>query len=266
MPGPSEEDIMNKTILFALLASSTAALAFAGCSSSSGNNTTAGDASTSDVTTGDDGGTDSAMQGNDSATTGDSPSEATSGPPAPPALGTQIDRMGRPAINTALNHVFDPACAAPGLCAAKDTYNADNNPANWSSADGGYVPQIYGNLAIFDALDTVCGNQAGFGALATPGYGVLATVLSQDALWLNTTSTTCNQYLGVELNALGISNSDCGGRTLTEDTIDATYQVLAGVSLTDAGALAPGPVVVTNGITAPSKAPTTTFPYFASPH
>ena len=27
-------------------------------------------------------------------------------PPAAPTLGTQIDRLGRPAINTALNHAF----------------------------------------------------------------------------------------------------------------------------------------------------------------
>src|SRR5438045_6193332 len=44
------------------------------------------------------------------------------GPPAPPALGAQIDRMGRPAINTALNNTFNADAASKGK--AKDAYNA----------------------------------------------------------------------------------------------------------------------------------------------
>jgi hypothetical protein len=172
------------------------------------------------------------------------------GRPAPPTLGTQLDRMGRPAINTALNHLFDANAATKG--AAKDAYNADNSPANWAT----YVPQFKSNMAIIDSLDGVCGNQAGYGALGNPDYTTLATVLSADFLWVNTGSTTCTTYLGVELNALGIANTDCGGRTPSENTIDETYSLLA------VGA-ASG---VSNGITAPASPPTATFPYFAAPH
>jgi hypothetical protein len=266
---------MNKTILFALLASSTAALAFTGCSSSSSNET-GGDASpdvtTSDSPSGDD------SSANDSATadtgTSDAGVDAPFVPPAPPTLGAQIDRMGRPAINTALNHTFDPTCvntSATSSCAPKDAYNQDSNPANWSvppATDGGTVPgyftQFFGNLAIYDALDGVCGNQAGFGALGAPAYSALATVLSQDALFVNTGSTTCGQYLGVELNALGVTNTDCGGRTPSENTIDVTYSLLSGAfSVSDAGVPS---FPVTNGITAPASAPSSTFPYFATPH
>jgi hypothetical protein len=71
----------------------------------------------------------------------------------------------------------------------------------------------------------------------------------------------------VELSALaGATNTDCGGRTPLYNTIDVTYNLLAGTYIppgSDAGTY-PGPV--TNGITAPSKAPSTPFPYFATPH
>jgi hypothetical protein len=175
------------------------------------------------------------------------------GLPAPPAFGTQIDRMGRPAVNTALNHTFDTNAVTQG--AAKNAYNADSNPANWTT----YIPEIKANLAVYDGLDTVCGNQLGFGALGGPDYSTLATVLSADALWLNTASLTCTRYLAVELNALGIVNTDCGGRTLTENTIDATYNALAGTFATT-------PLPITNGSMAPSSNPSATFPYLATPH
>jgi hypothetical protein len=168
----------------------------------------------------------------------------------PPTLGTQVDRMGRPAINTALNHLFDPNATTKG--AAKDAYNADNSPANWAS----YIPQFKANMAILDGLDTVCGNQAAYGALGNPDYTTLASVLAADMLQVNTASTTCTTYLGVELNVLGVTNTDCGGRTPSENTIDETYSLLA-------IGMASG---VTNGITAPASPPSTTFPYFATPH
>src|SRR6185369_12071168 len=43
--------------------------------------------------------------------------------PPPPVIGAQIDRFGRPVVNTALNHAFDPDETAAGL--AKDAYNQD---------------------------------------------------------------------------------------------------------------------------------------------
>jgi hypothetical protein len=173
--------------------------------------------------------------------------------PSPPALGTQIDRMGRPAINTALNHTFDPACTTTN-CPPKDAYNADRAPSHWSS----YVPEFQKNLAIYDGLDTTCGNQAAFATPAGSGYTTLATVLAADALWLDTVSGTCQEYLGVELAALGSANTDCGGRTLTENVVDVTYNALAGTLGTATN--------VTNGITAPASAPSATFPYMAAPH
>lgn len=180
------------------------------------------------------------------------------GPTVPPApvLGAQIDRMGRPAINTALNHTFDPACTTAS-CPAKDAYNADNVITHWPS----YVPQFEANLAVYDGLDGTCGNQAGFGA---SGYATLATVLADDRLWVDTANTTCQQYLGVEFAALGVSNSDCGGRAPNENVIDLTFNAVAG-TLNLAG-LPSNPGPVTNGITAPASPASTTFPYLQPPH
>src|SRR6185295_571231 len=94
----------------------------------------------------------------------------TTPPPQMPALGAQIDRMGRPAINTALTHPFDPDMDSK--FAAKDAYNADGDPQNWAT----YIPEFAANLAVFDGLDNPvgangCGNQilaCGTGACAGP--------------------------------------------------------------------------------------------------
>jgi Domain of unknown function (DUF4331) len=255
---------MKKELVFVALASS-AVLALAACGDDNQTVKPASDASLDQSVT-DTGTTTETGLGNETGDTGgetgvvseagDSGGDATDTgaqvpPPPPPTLGTQIDRMGRPAINTALDHTFDPNPMTQNM--AKDAYNADNQPAHWAT----FIPEIRANLAIYDGLDTVCGNQAAYGALTNPDYLTLASVLAGDALWLNTASTTCMQYLGVEFNVLGVTNTDCGGRTLTENTIDVTYNALAGTLATNAA---------TNGIKASASAPGTTFPYLAAAH
>ena len=230
-----------KNILISLGTVAMATSLFACSSSSSSNNGTPSDSGVADHAVVDTG-------------TGDTGPTA---PPLPPALGAQIDRMGRPAITTALIHTFDTT-AAKGP--AKDAYNADTVPSHWST----YVPQMESNLAIYDGLDTVCGNQAGYGALGNPAYATLATVLAADTLWVNTTNLTCVQYLGVEFGALGISNTDCGGRTPTENVVDLTYNAVAGTLTPTTLPTVPGPV--SNGILVASTNVGTTFPYLASPH
>lgn len=170
-------------------------------------------------------------------------------PPAP-ALGTQIDRMGRPGVSTALIAPFEANATAKGT--KKDDYNAAG-PDTWDT----FAAEISANLAIYDALDTVCGNQLAAGATATAGrYGTLGVVLSNDRLWVNTASTTCTTYLAVEANATGIlANTDCGGRRFGYDVIDTTFSVLA------VGAFGG----VTDGIAADDGTPGTTFPFLAAP-
>jgi hypothetical protein len=179
----------------------------------------------------------------------------------------QIDRMGRPAINTALNHSFDPTAATK--TAAKDKYNQDTNPAMWAT---NYTAEFEKNLAILDSLDSTatksgCGNQVFYnGKLTAPfgapsnapnSYSTLAGALADDQLYVNTAGATCTTYLAVEANAtMLLTNTDCGGRKLTYNPIDETY------SLVSIGALAG----VSNGITADADTQSATFPYIAAPH
>ena len=172
------------------------------------------------------------------------------GPPPVPALGAQIDRIGRPGVNTALTDPFDLDETSEGM--VKDQYNSAA-PADWSSFTG----HIKANLAILDGLDRNCGNQL-LADAAAPRYSVLAGALADDRLYLNAASGTCTTYLAVEANATGVvPNDDCGGRTPPEDVIDETYSLLA------AGALSG----VTDGVSADDEVHSTTdFPFLAAPN
>lgn len=186
------------------------------------------------------------------------PDTSTGNPPVP-TLGAQIDRMGRPAVNTALNHTFDPNAATTDP--AKDGWNSNKDPQSWKSA---FTGEVAGNLAVYDGLDTVCGNQAAASADAGSTtnilkYGALAGVLADDRLFLNTAGTTGDVYLAVELAATGIAPAvatDRGGRTMPMDVIDVTYSALAIGDVKGVG----------DGIAAdPAKTNGVTFPYLAPP-
>lgn len=139
----------------------------------------------------------------------------------PPELGAQIDRMGRPAIGTALNETFTADTAVKN--AQKDAYNAAADPADWADYTGAFET----SLGILDALDAECGNQLLAGTGARP-YDALAGVLVDDQLYVNTEKGTCTAYLGVEAEALGlVPDGSCGGRTPSYDVIERSYSVLA---------------------------------------
>lgn len=143
--------------------------------------------------------------------------------PPPPALGTQVDRMGRSAIATALvSSLADDATRG----AALDAYNAAPQ-ADW----GNFTTQIRASLGAFDGLDGMCGNQI-LADLAQTGperYDTFAGVLTDDRLYLNAASGACTQYLAVELDVTGLAGTgeDCGGRTPLYDTIDVSYTALS---------------------------------------
>lgn len=150
---------------------------------------------------------------------------------SPPVLGRQIDRMGRSAINTAVVDPFFSDPAAHGR--VQDDYNAAQASEAWAAM---FADRMATNLAILDALDTVCGNQLLAGDQPVAGrYDGLAGVLADDRLFVNTDSGSCQQYLAVEGDALGITNDDCGGRTPLHDTVDVSYSVLAIGALTGVG-------------------------------
>ncbi len=145
-------------------------------------------------------------------------------------LGVQVERMGRAAINTAVTDPFFANEEDHG--AVQNAYNASSDPSQW----GQFAARMAGNLAILDGLDTVCGNQLLAGPQPVAGrYDGLAGVLADDRLYVNTASGTCQQYLAVEGNAVGITNNDCGGRTPLYDTVDVSYSVLAIGALTGVG-------------------------------
>jgi hypothetical protein len=176
--------------------------------------------------------------------------DAPAGDPPMPALGTQLDRAGRPAISTALIATFEADDTAGPK---KDAYNADGDPAGWSD----HAAEIQEQLAIYDGLDRTCGNQLGADLDPNDRYAALAGLLADDQLYVNTASGTCTTYLAVEADALGIlATDDCGGRLMAYDVIDTSYSVLAVGAFTGVG----------DGIDADDAThDPATFPFLAAP-
>jgi len=198
--------------------------------------------------------TSSGSSSSGSSTSSSSSSSTSSGSMAMmPTLGKQLERMGRPAINTATNNTFEPDANKAGV--AKNAYNEASDMTQWAS----FATEISRNLAILDSLDTVCGNQL----VADPAkndpsrYATLSGVLADDRLYVNTAATACTTYLAVEANAVGVANMDCGGRTLAYDVIDASYTALATGKLDGS---------VGDDVPISASAEGTQFPYLATPH
>ncbi len=192
--------------------------------------------------------------------------------PTPPTLGFPIDRMGRPAINTALTNTFNPNDAQKGI--AKDDYNAEADQSMWATLmiEGKPVTKEFaGNLAVIDALDGVCGNQllaAGdpTGDAGLAEYAALPQVLVDDELYLDTSigdcaaTATLPNYLAVEGRSLGLPLTSCGGRTPLDDVIDVSYTLLA----------SGGTTKVTDGVDADADPSTpaslSEFPFLNAPN
>ncbi len=224
-------------------------------------------------------------------------------PPTPPAptLGAQIDRMGRPAVNTALNALLDPD---PLKTAKKDAYNHAADRTMWSAAVTNpagmdmvpYSPapktvrsEFAKQLAILDALDQGlfpgvanpstpgtppgtegpgegCYNGALHDKPAGSGYLTLASVLADDQLYVDTAKLTCNFYLSLEVEVAtgrGVRHSQCGGRTPTHDVIDTSYSLLAAGTNGFDLMLAPK---IKDGVDAHTDVNNNTFPFLGAPH
>lgn len=213
----------------------------------------------------------------------DAPIDAPNFPEAP-ALGAQIERMGRPAVNTALNSAF--ITPAGEITAKKDAYNEATDPAMWPAtllATGRIVRDEFAtNLGIIDVLDqgafantmgagNGCGNAIlynGPGGTATPmttSYDFLGGFLALDMLFVDTGKMTCNNYLSVEFGVVTGSHSQCGGRTPTHDVIDVSYSALAaglqGFDLTDPAI----PPLVGDGVDPHADVDNDAFPFFGAP-
>ena len=123
----------------------------------------------------------------------------------------QVDRMGRPGVNTALIDLL----ASTGL---KDQYNQSQDIASWP---GLFQGEIEANINALDTLDGATGN-----TLLPPA--VLAAVLVDDRLLIDISQPNCDAYLAVELGL-----EQCGGRTLQRDVIDDTFGALVGPGVSD---------------------------------
>ena len=206
--------------------------------------------------------------------------EGGSGPPAVPELGPQLERMGRPAINTATVETFlTLSGGSPGpttdviRSSAQDDYNAAEN----GGADAtDFITTMALQLTVLDSLDGTCGNSLAWGLLAPDGdcedsatgqpivcYAGLATVLNADALWVKTDYVGCGLYLGVEADGAGIiPNTDCGGRRPVDDVIRTTYSAVSGaVNPAD-----PQIFLFDDLITPPAGLHPATFPFLATPY
>jgi hypothetical protein len=281
---------MNKTIqLLGITLFGAAALVACGDDSVTGGGPTGGSG---------DGGTPVVGGGPPEGGNGGNPPEGGNGGappmfPPPPEPGAQIDRMGRPAINTALNGAFvqydgtTPVAAnATDRGVLQDGYNEDMTEADWGDT---YGPMFIGNLAVIDSLDTgvdldgpggnpaltnaqACTNQAGHptpGDLDDPAnYGTLGGLaLPDDRIYVNAAAEKCsanavnsqtdplNGYLGVEIATLLAMPAGCGGRRPIDDVIAITYSLLT-IGL---------PAGIDDGITARPGQHPETFPYLAGP-
>ncbi len=209
----------------------------------------------------------------------DGPELDAQGFPPVPALGAPIDRMGRPAINSMLNSLFEPN--ATKKTAKRDAYNQAVEPDSWPTAtlDASAVPatRILGELSaylgIFDSVDTGhpdvaqsgCGNLP---AYATPAsnvsYAALAGILADDQLYVDTARSQCDRYLAVELNAaLTIPYTSCGGRTLTHDVTDTSYSLLFAGAGGFTSAIAPR---IGDGVAVHADVNNMMFPFLGAPH
>lgn len=232
---------MSRTAIVLVLGAGVALATMQACGSDGG--------SASSTTSSTTGSTGSTGLGGAGATTG---TTTGSGGGAPSPLGAQIDRMGRPTINAATNHAFDPNMATKS--AAKDAWNQMSDPAEWPTL----APAVAKSIAMLDGIDAVCGNQMLAGAQTGTGrYAKLSGMLADDRLWLDTDATTCSMYLAVEANASGaVPNADCGGRKPSYDVIDESYSMLVEGKVSG----------MTDGIDADADTTVDTFPYLAPPH
>ncbi len=137
---------------------------------------------------------------------------------APIRPGSRIDRVGRTLTGNALLGPLDRADVA---AARKERYNRAEQP-DWPA----FARDIQRTLGLYDAFDGDCGNQW----LASPGVGrdryrMLARLLADDRLWIDSRYTHCTRYLAVERGE-NTSRGDCGGRTPTINAIEVYRSLL----------------------------------------
>jgi hypothetical protein len=152
----------------------------------------------------------------------------------------QIDRMGRPAINTVFNGLLLPSSSVyNGL--EKDAFNFQRPNADAGTTTGNVT-------AVLNAIGTVL---TANGATAYTGGEVaaIASVLLPDELTL-TLGSNAGFASGTSLGTLGLN-----GRKLGDDVIDAEFALLTNFVITTG-----------DGVNANDATISSSFPYLAGPH
>jgi hypothetical protein len=170
------------------------------------------------------------------------------------SAGKSLDRMARPFVaNTLLGIAPFSNDDASGV--RRREFN--EAPPGLASH---FIGDLQKSLAFEDSLDGRCGNQLLAGATESKSrYRALAKIFADDRLWVNSASSVCTQFFGVELASLAGtkgSSADCGGRTPTYDTSNVWRSlVIAG---TTSG--------VSDGLQQDEHRPSATaFPFLAEP-
>lgn len=198
--------------------------------------------------------------------------------PAPPTLGAQIDRVGRPAITTALIGAF---AIDPAKTSIRTAYNQAADPSTWKStvvqAGVTIEAELKTNLAVWDAFDTGmsltgagCGNIMHYTGPAGPmSYQFMADVLSDDELHVDTSRAACTVYFALELEYLSggtFLHNTCGGRMPSRNVIDMTYSILAAGSNGLDGPANDFAPKLHGSLSPHADAKDTTFPFLGAPH
>jgi hypothetical protein len=174
--------------------------------------------------------------------------------PMMPTLGVQIERTARPLIKNGL--VGGPLAPDSVSNRRKERYNRVAR-TGWAP----FAATIRETLGLYDGFDGNCGNQwlADPQANGVARYQLLARVLADDRLWINSASTVCTQFLAVELTAFatpGALSGDCGGRTPNYDASNIFRSLLTNGTA----------VGVDDGLKHDDKVHSTTdFPFLAAP-
>ena len=152
----------------------------------------------------------------------------------------QVDRMGRPAINTVFNGLLLPS-DSPYNGLEKDAFNFQR-----PSKDAGTTSDNV--TAVLDAIGNVLTDN-GATAYTAGEVSAIASVLLPDELTL-TLNSGAPFATGSSLGTLALN-----GRGPADDVIDAEFALLTNFVITTG-----------DGVAANDKTFPTSFPYLASPH
>ena len=196
-----------------------------------------------------------AEAGNVEAGPGTTDAGADAPAPTAPLPSGLRDRDGRPYVSL----ILVSAANREAYNAAKVDRASTTDPA--SGADGGtaFGDDFQKTLVMLDGLD---GTNNWNGGAADAGHddaGVYPHPLSN--AWIQPDSLLVDpnkpfaaaSYLDIEANGAG--HATCGGRWIGDDALDKTMSFLVKKSL----------VGITDGVNAPAKAPSMSFPYLAEP-